>query len=191
MNLRLCLIAFLLIIGVRLCSSQTIDEELYMFNAKRLSLSKGLLPKDSMLQYINRLTSTRLNSNGFSHVLFYIVYDSVGLEDIDSNIVMSLDSLRKSNQLYGYCEFIYAVNTKTNNTYRLKGYDTNDFLKFYEIEILDNKTKVHLTRKAVVEKYYVNRLDLSCLYDNYIKRRKGINIICSTCIDKQKPIIVY
>jgi hypothetical protein len=191
MILRICLTVFLLIIGSRICYSQTNDEELYLFNAKRLSLSKGLLPKDSVVQYLNRFKSTRLSSNGFSDLLFYMVYDSIGMEDIDSNTFMSLDSLRKSNQIYGYCEFIFAINTKTKNTYRLKGYEIIDFIEFYETEILDNKPKLHLTSKAIKAKYYIERLDLGCLYNNYIKRRKCCNIMCSPCIDKHKHIMVY
>lgn len=167
---------------------QNQNEEEFIFNAKRLCLTKELYPQDSLFKYINRLTSSKLNSNGFVNISFYLVFDSIELTDIEQPKI-TLDSMRVNNLVYGYCEFIYAVNTKTKSTYRLKGYEVNDFNGFYYTEILPNRTYSKAGHKKLLSNFNVERLDLVCLYNKHIKKRK--NIDCALCIDKSKPIMVY
>lgn len=184
------LVIFLLITEANHLYAQNINEELYIFNAKRLALSKGLHQKDSLHKRIDELVCIRLKSEGFDNILFYMVYDSIELSDIDS-LPESIDSLRLNNKLYGYCEFIYAINIKTKTTYRLKGYEVNDFNSFYNTEILDNKLIKNKSKVKVLSKYKVERLNLVCLYENYIKKRYKKNDGCAECIDKSKPIMIY
>ena len=167
---------------------QSNNEDEYIFNAKRLSFTKEVYPQDSFLKYINTLTAIKLISHGFENISFFLVFDSLELRDIQ-HPNNTIDSLRMNNLIYGYCEFIYAVNTKTKNTYRLKGYEVNDFNRFYYQEILPNRTTLKIGHKQLLSTLKVDRLDLVCLYHKYIKKRK--NSECAPCIDTSKPLMVY
>lgn len=189
--MRIFLLIFLFNINIVKLNAQMTGEELYLFNAKRLALSKGLHQRDSLIKRIDELRWSKLSSTGFENVVFYLVYDSIELIDIDGS-ELNIDSLKINNLLYGYCEFVFAVNTRTKNTYRLKGYDFIDFVDFYYTEILDNKPNRKLSKKEMLNKFNIERIDLDCLFDYYIiTSKKKRQISCYKCIDKNKPIYIY
>lgn len=99
-----------------------------------------------------------LKQKGFRHIDFFAISPSIDTKGIPSDSL----PLVASN-----CdEYVVAIDRWSLNVYRLKGFRGNDFYKL--IRLLENRDYFDLGRKRrFVNRYYVERLDLGCLFDAY------------------------
>jgi hypothetical protein len=63
-------------------------------------------------------------------------------------------------------QYVISVNPKTGRSYRLSGFNGNDFLGFLSDfkEVFNQKNKSRLSNKEFLKKYYVEGIDFNCLY---------------------------
>lgn len=88
--------------------------------------------------------------------------------------------------------YVLAVNTKTGASYRLSGFDTNDFLGFlndFKEEYL-NSNFIKLKNSMFLKKFRVEYLDFKCLYEglNSKKRDREKYECLKRCSD---PLKIY
>ena len=117
-----------------------------------------------------------LKSKGFSDIIFY----KVDYPDSFIDIILKLDLKRLDTEKiqdiikwYNTEEFILAYNIKSEKVYKLKGFNINDYgdlVTEYWINLSDDDRKIFKNKKKFLENYYVEDLDLKCLYSCSKKR---------------------
>lgn len=129
------------------------------------------------LQYIFQMEEIKQNS--FTDFVFIKINPAYKVPD---NI-----SVINGPFLAGNCdEYLVAVSKNGKTIYRLKGFSDNDFLSFYN-NLVYLKYKKIKSSKSMHKNYYVKGLDLECLYQSQISRKKNLNT--SKCLAPCSNII--
>ena len=85
--------------------------------------------------------------------------------------------------------FIFAYNSKNFQIFRLKGFKENDFKDFFDqldlfLDLNVSSSYDLKTKKRFLKKFYIEGVDLDCLYDSLNKKnKKG----CS-CLKPNDPV---
>lgn len=139
-------------------------------------------------QALNFLNDTSnyevLSSKGFSNELVFIKvkvkgnFEAVRREKI-------ADSLYEKNKVPFSCNYIIACKLKGKKFYRLKGFSSNDFLQLFA-----RPYKKH-DRASFLNRFWVDELDLTCLFDNYFLKGKSEAIpdCLQSCKDRDRKFV--
>jgi|688.fasta_scaffold259439_2 hypothetical protein len=139
-------------------------------------------------QALNFLNDTSnyevLSSKGFSEGLVFIKvkvrgnFETVRREKI-------ADSLYKKNRVPFSCDYVIACKLKGKKFYRLKGFSSNDFLQIFARSYKKND------RASFLKQFWVNELDLACLFDNYFLKVKSevIPDCLQSCDDRDRKFV--
>lgn len=139
-------------------------------------------------QALNFLNDTNnyevLSSKGFSDGLVFIKvkirgnFEAVRREKI-------ADSLYEKNRVPLSCDYIIACKLKEKKFYRLKGFAANDFLKLFAKSYKKND------KVSFLNQFWVNELDLACLFDNYFLKRKSESTLdcLQSCNDRDRKFV--
>lgn len=77
------------------------------------------------------------------------------------------DSAYIQNKVPFSCDYIMAYKWKENRFYRLKGFTSNDFILLFN-EKYRSKDKL-----TFLNRFWINDLDISCLFDSFFGKQKG------------------
>ncbi len=159
--------------------SNKIDTAEILYTAKFQVLeSEGFLFKDikELESYLEKRFSARfLKSKGFSDTKFILIekrkeYDTAFLEKRKDDF--------KNNNVFFSCDYIVAFVPSTTLFYRLKGFRKNDFPEL--LNYLDKENSYllldDLKSSLIIGTAYVEDLDLVCLNEYYIKKKKNKKI---------------
>lgn len=80
-----------------------------------------------------------------------------------------VDSLYIQNKVPFSCDYIIAYKWNDNRFYRLKGFTSNDFV------FLFNKKYKFKDKLLFMNSFWINELDISCLFDNFFGKQRGNN----------------
>ena len=177
--------AFLLM----LCMSSfatTFDTSLVVFNAKMNIVSFDNSMRTE-IDYIGLIKSKCkyqfINSKGFNDIVFFKIIVSYNIENNDEfSKIINLTSP------YNY-SFIFGYNLLNHKIYRLKGFLTNDFYSLFDFLHSNTNPEVLNSKKIFCNNFFVQDLDLECLYDSNEEFAKKKHIKFSNeCVQPAKPI---
>lgn len=126
-----------------------------------------------------------LNASGFSDLIFLAVH----IYDLDSS--RQIDT---TNASPFSCEYVIGYNKKVNSTYLLKGFVKNDFESFYLYEIPNHykhSPKGKLAHQSSLNDYFIEHIDLVCLYNCTIAQRKSSCNCCISCKQRDLKYSVF
>lgn len=160
--INICLILSYLSIG----QNQNLDTNLMTLKAKiKIIEHIDLIENEEQIcAFISKpITYKLLQSKGFSNnIIFFEIH-----LDIDSFNAFMINY-----------NFIFAFNTKTEEIYRLKGFEQNDFsafftnLKYDNIDYSNANVSDLKTSKRFTKAFYVEGLDLQCLFETMKQPKK-------------------
>ena len=109
-----------------------------------------------------------LSNKGFSSEIVFMKMKFRGdFESLRNKKIA--DSLYIQNKVPFSCDYIMACKWKENRFYRLKGFASNDFV------LLFNKKYTSKDKQLFLNHFWINELDMSCLFDNFFGKQKGNN----------------
>lgn len=162
------------------------------------TMDSSIVKNDSLYDSFKNLISLKIETmriesalDGIDdeHYKFYRVQDS-GITYKRELIKDESKYLSLSCWMNG--SYILAINQETGASYRLKGFDTNDFLGFlseFKVLYYNNNSK-KLQNSFFFKKYKVEDLDFYCLYEGL--RSEKINIERYACLKKcSEPIKLH
>ncbi len=168
------------------CSfAQRVDTALVLFNSKlnAIDFSDVLLDEEKLEKLSIILNDTLLfkaellNSKGFKDFFFIKVATlHIGLADFLQYGATELKETNFDFSKYYYFEFILAYDIIGNRFYKLKGFTKNEFDLFYFEYGISARSWEHKNlriKKQFIENYYVESLDLECLFEA-IHNRKAL-----------------
>ena len=167
---KVCFFIFVLLsIGFQTYSQTTKDTLDVVINAKISFLSQGI--SFFTAKQINHILNDSsnydiLSNNGFGNEVIFIKlkfrgdFARVRNKKID-------DSLYIQNKVPFSCDYIISYKWKENKFYRLKGFIQNDFILFF------NKKYTAKNRQSFLNQFWIDELDMSCLFDSFFGRQKG------------------
>ena len=151
-----------------------------------INQSSGFYTNNQVFNFLNDKSNCELiSSKGFDEDILFIKIKVRGnFEEIRKQKIK--DSLYINNKVPFSCDYIIATNLNEKKFYRLKGFDDNDFLKLFEDSSCKKKN-----RAFFLNNFYVNELDLECLFDYHFKRKKGETkpICLISCIERDKKFV--
>ena len=160
MKNAICIHICLMLSYLSISQNQSPDTNLMTLKAKiklveHIDLIKN---EEQICSFLSRpITYKLLQSQGFSdNIIFFEIH-----LDIDSFDAFMINY-----------NFIFAFNAKTEEIYRLKGFEQNDFYTFFISLKYDNIDYSHAnvsdlkTSKKFTHAFYVEGLDLQCLFES-------------------------
>jgi len=123
-----------------------------------------------------------VESKGFSDDIIFFELSAEPIDITDSNNYF----YEPINQ-YNSC-FIFAYNSRNMKIYRLKGFKENDFKSFFNqlnsyLDFSVSSSYDLKNKKRFLKTFYVEGLDLGCLYSSLRKNKKGYN-----CLKPNAPV---
>ena len=179
--------------------------QLFLNNNKNYPYSKKndkdiVVKNDSLYEIFNEIVQIKLDSlrisgeyefmhNSDLEYVFYkfSLYNLSYLQQISDNKDISLNIPHGLNT-----EFILAIHTKTSASYRIKGFDGNDFLSFLSDfkEDFYSYYEKKLTTRHFLRGYHVEGIDFKCLYQGLTAKEIDRNKY--PCLKRvSDPIIIY
>jgi len=158
------------------------------FNAKILTYQRdGLVTKKALSKVLKEYSLEVLEHKGFDaeEVLFLkITHPSL--------VGAHINGYTRANDNFTKSEFILAFIHSTSTFYRLKGFETNDFtdlLGSIKTISLNKDLSIHSFKiqNKLEQNFYIDSLDLSCLFNYYRHGETEINQKClESCYSKQQ-----
>jgi len=137
------------------------------------------------MRFLNDTTNSEiLSSKGFSEEFVFIKIKVRGnFEAIRKEKIV--DSLYEQNRVPLSCDYIIACKLNEKVFYRLKGFVSNDFLQLFK------KSYKKKGRASFLNQFWIDELDLACLFDYYfIKRKSGKGLSClQSCKDRDREFV--
>lgn len=162
------------------------------------TMDSSIIKNDSLYNSFKNLISLKIENLRIDSALdgindefykFYRVQDS-GI--IYKRELFNDESKYLSLSCWMNGSYILAINQKTGASYRLKGFDINDFLGFlseFKVLYFNNNSK-KLKNLKFFNKYKVEDLDFNCLYEGL--RNEKLNIEKYECLKKcSEPIKLH
>ena len=150
---------------------------------KRVSKNDSLYKAFSEVTYL-KLNKLKVLKNRFEKQTAVPEFDYYELKmydtakkDYTNNVTYKRTLTSNEGQFFGVyiggCdEYIIAINRTTGDSYRLKGFNINDFLAFfvdfkevYTNQSYTEKGEEHLNIRKFLKNYQIEDLDFECLYD--------------------------
>lgn len=140
-----------------------------LFLDKSMGKDSGLVKNDSLYSIYMKRVSLILHPLETEEIKenfkFYYVHAN---RDIQYNLTNNemLDFFLTTNS--GFTDgYIICVETKSQTAYRIKGFDGNDFLQFFN----EHQDQSYDTDREFFKYAYVEGIDLKCLYKELRKKR--------------------
>ena len=167
--------------------SQTVANADIVTNVKIFFLNQdtAFYTNNQALHFLNDTNNSELlSSKGFSMEFVFIKikvrgnFEAIRKEKID-------DSLYEQNRVPFSCDYIIACKLNEKKFYRLKGFASNDFLQLFT-NLYRKKD-----RASFLNQFWIDELDLACLFDNYfIKRKSGdVSSCLQSCNDRDRKFV--
>ena len=183
-------ILYILILSVSILYCNTIhasvefDTSQVILNAKMniIKFNNSERTKEILIGLINsKCNYSFLQARGFNNVVFF----SINLSH--DTIANNTFSYRVGNN-YDY-NFIFGYNIINHTIYKLKGFEINDFGALYNFLKKDNLPDHLEPAKNFIKNFYVDKLDLYCLYAWYKKcLKKKCLLYNRKCVIPAQPI---
>ncbi len=139
--------------------------------------SKEASKSDSLFTAFNAITELNLDKIDCDLLGINYQFYHLRLYDIKNNKFINNVSYSRaiaSNEIKNYSipvnkyigQYVIAINPRTGRSYRLSGFNGNDFLGFLSDfkEEFKQKIKSRLSNKKFLKGYYVEGIDFNCLY---------------------------
>jgi hypothetical protein len=186
---RLFLILLLLLPYVKVFSQRsavTISD--IVTNAKIFFLGQdsSFYTNSQALNFLNDTGNCELlSSKGFTEELVFIKVKVRGnFESVRKGKIA--DSFYKKNRVPFSCDYVIACKLKEKKFYRMKGFSSNDFLQIF------TRTYKKNDRALFLKQFWVNELDLACLFDNCFLnvKSKVIPDCLQSCNDRDRKFVL-
>lgn len=184
---HLLLIVFLVFTSKTLSSQHSsFDTATVILNAKMniIPFENSNKTREEIINVIDSKVKYKLiDSKGFSEsiVFFSLVTEPFNSYDSSNYFYEPINQYNSS--------FIFAYNSNNHQIYRLRGFKENDFNTFFNQ--LDSFLDLNIsssydlkTKKRFLKIFYIEGVDLDCLYDSLNKKnKKGYN-----CLKPNTPV---
>ncbi|PIE50910.1 MAG: hypothetical protein CSA38_00810 [Flavobacteriales bacterium] len=161
---------------VKAQSSLDIEDifKMQLFLDKKLTIhssTKGVVKDNALYQIFSDSAELNIDTLKVNSALYYFIdpfqYYKVDLKNTIQNLsnedskIQSLSFFHGLNTIY-----ILAINSETGLTYRLKGFNGNDFLTFLRDfkEMYRKQTGNSVSNNKFIKKYKLPDVDFKCLY---------------------------
>ncbi|SIT21873.1 hypothetical protein SAMN05421786_109178 [Chryseobacterium ureilyticum] len=142
-------------------SSCTKNDSLYFVFKKNMILKLDTLKKRGNYDLIESVFAPKIE--------FYAI-------NLSFNKNKNLDDVKKMTKKEANClgifsgtfdKYILAIDNKTRRSYRIVGFNSNDFLSFLSdyLEYYNEHNDKKLTSNSFLKNYYVEGIDFKCLYN--------------------------
>ncbi len=143
----------------------------------------------------SKFTSRFLKSKGFDDTKFILIEKRS--KSLDSTFIKNKKEAFKKNYIYFSCDYIVAYVPSTGFFYKLKGFRKNDFPEL--MDYLDKNSYLYsnsLKNYIFLGLAYVEDLDLECLNEYYIRKKKNKKIkkdypCLRSCAERDRNIYVH
>jgi hypothetical protein len=162
--------------------SQSIDTAKVILNAKlHIMMHDNFINDYSyIMRFIEFTPKYRfLESTGFDSKFVFFEIHAIPHSDTLLFVDSTNNKLRYSYRFFANLNhrFIFGYHIGGNKLYKLNGFYENDFLDLYNIIrnyifIASYDLKSFSSKKRFLERFYIQDLDLECLYDYFIKKKK-------------------
>ncbi len=176
MRYILCVILVFSSVVVKAQSSLDIEDifKMQLFLDKKLTIhssTKGVVKDNALYQIFSDSAELNIDTLKVNSALYYFIdpfqYYKVDLKNTIQNLsnedskIQSLSFFHGLNTIY-----ILAINSETGLTYRLKGFNGNDFLTFLRDfkEMYRKQTGNSVSNNKFIKKYKLPDVDFKCLY---------------------------
>lgn len=175
---NICLMVLFLIFHYP-CYSGGFDTSKLILNAKMniVPFNGAFIDEDFLYKILHSSSNIKhLKSKGFRDIFFFSL--EINSDSTDSFGELMTDNLHLNNYVY-----YFGYNTKSGELLLLKGFLRNDFRQLLTYaETTNFDTRDFKTTKEFSNAYYVEGLDMSCLYNYYqeeiMRRRKILKYDC-------------
>jgi len=183
---RLLLLLITIIPSIGFSQNNSFDTANVILNAKLniVSFESSNKNREDIINIIDSKVKYKvIESKGFNDYIVFFKLITEPCNKLDSNNFF----YEPLNQFKS--DFIFAFNSKNLNIYKLKGFKENDFKLFYNH--LNSYLNLNIsssydleTKKRFLKTFYVEGLDLDCLYKSLkIKKKKDCR-----CLQPNDPI---
>ena len=120
-----------------------------------------------------------LKSKGFGKdIVFFEIRATEHTDTVSYRMNDELMWKEKNDKWMYQCKFFHGLDysfifaSNGSGLYRLNGFSENDFTRLYSLIKSFKSPYYFKSKKRFVEEFYVENLDLGCLYDYFIKKNK-------------------
>jgi hypothetical protein len=187
MKKQLFILLVLMIISTKISSQRIIDTLDIVTNAKMFFLNQDncFYTVSQVLYFLNDTSNYAiLNSKGFDDELAFIKIKTRGnFEAVRNGIIP--DSVYQKNKVPFSCDYILGCKLHDKQFFRLKGFVANDFKLIFKKKYKQKEKEIFLNM------FWINELDLSCLFDSFFLNMKSKQIYPCTqsCSERDKKFV--
>lgn len=173
---KIFFLSFLIICFVSVYSQNryNIDTTKLLYSAKLqiLESESAEFNQKNITVFLEKQQTSFLKSKGFSDVYFILIKNRASY--FDSIFTEKHKEDFKKNLRFHACNYVLSYNCRTGLYYKLKGFRNNDFEAFINDMIRTNNIMDFTieNKDVFMYSYYVEDLDLSCLWEYYFGKRK-------------------
>lgn len=166
--------------------AKTFDTTLVILNAKMniASFDNSIRSEVDYLELIkSKCKYEFVKSKGFNDIVFFKIIVSYDVVNNDE-----FSKIMSRTTPYNY-SFLFGYNLINHKIYRLKGFLINDFYSLFDFLHSNTMPEILNSKKTFCNNFFVQDLDLECLYDwnRDFAKKKYINY-SSECVHPAKPI---